>query len=92
MRKSSEKFLIKASGMFDIPSDIIAGQPRIEISGNRELLIENHGGILEYGDNEIDINAGSLIVRVKGNGLQLRAMNPGAISLDGLILSVEFVL
>ena len=86
------KILLKASDMFDVSADIIAGRSRIEITGNRELLIENHGGIIEYGETEIDINAGELIVRIRGDGLQIRAMNAGAISLSGVILSVEFVL
>ena len=83
--------LERAAGALDLPPDVIAGLPRLEIAGCRQLLMENHQGILEYGDEEICINGGQVIVRVKGQNLELRAMNTDDLSLEGLIFSVEFL-
>ena len=55
------------------------------------MLIENHGGILEYGPDEIDINSSGVIIRIVGNGLQIRAMTQTELSIRGLILGVEFI-
>ncbi len=81
----------KAAGILDLPPDLVAGLPRLEIMGCRRLLLENHRGILEYGDREIDINGGQVVVKVKGEGLELRAMNATELSLEGTIFAVEFV-
>jgi sporulation protein YqfC len=83
--------LIRAAEMLDLPGEVVAGLARIEITGGREVLIENHGGILEYGPDEIDINSSGVIIRIVGNGLQIRAMTQTELSIRGLILGVEFI-
>jgi len=83
--------LIRAAEMFDLPGEVVAGLARIEITGGREVLIENHSGILEYGPDEIDINSNGVIIRILGQGLEIRAMNQNEISIRGLVLGVEFI-
>lgn len=81
----------KTADLLDLPADVVAGLPRVEILGCRQMLMENHKGILEYGDKAIDINGGQVVVKVRGDHLELRAMNASALSLEGVIFSVEFV-
>ncbi len=83
--------LEKAADIFDLPVDVLADLPKLEISGCRNLLMENHQGILEYGTEEIDIGGGKVIVKVKGQDLELRSMNANALTISGLIFSVEFI-
>ena len=85
-----ETFLEKTSAALDIPSDILTGLPRIELLGDRELRMENHKGILAYGSEEIHISGGKLVVRVRGSGLELRAMDPAQLLITGHIAAVEF--
>lgn len=83
--------LMRATRAFDLPADVMAGLPRIELIGKEELRMEQHRGILAYGTEEIHISGGKLVVRVKGRGLELRAMNPTELLITGEILSVELV-
>jgi sporulation protein YqfC len=83
--------LMKAAEMLDLPGEVVAGVARIEITGGREIIIENHGGILEYGPNEIDVNSDGVILRIQGDGLEIRAMTATELSIRGMVLSVEFV-
>ncbi len=83
--------LMKAAELFDLPGEVVAGVARIEITGGREVMIENHGGILEFGPNEIDVNSGGVILRIRGDELEIRAMTATELSVRGLVLSVEFV-
>ena len=46
-----EGLLEKTAEVFDLPGDVVAGLPRIELTGSRELRMENHKGILSYGDD-----------------------------------------
>lgn len=85
-----ESFLEKTSAMLDLPGDVMAGLPRIELLGDRELRMEYHKGILAYGTQEIHISGGKLVVRVRGDGLELRSMNPTQLLITGQILSVDF--
>lgn len=85
-----ESLLERASQALDIPSDAMAGLPRIELLGDRELRMEYHKGILAYGTEEIHISGGKLVVRVRGSGLELRSMNPTELLITGQILSLDF--
>jgi sporulation protein YqfC len=85
-----ESLLERASQALDIPADAVAGMPRIELVGDRELRMEYHKGILAYGTDEIHISGGKLVVRVRGTGLELRSMDPTQLLITGQILSLDF--
>ena len=85
-----ETFLEKTSAALDLPGNLLTGLPRIELVGDRELRMESHKGILAYGSEEIHISGGRLVVRVRGAGLELRAMDPAELLITGHIAAVEF--
>ena len=85
-----ESLLERASQALDLPGDALAGMPRIELLGDRELRMEYHRGILAYVTKEIHISGGKLVVRVRGTGLELRSMNPAELLITGQILSLDF--
>ena len=84
-----EGLLEKTAELFDLPADALAGLPKVELVGDRELRIENHRGILAYGTEEIHISGGKLIVKVRGRGLTLRAMNASELLITGEIAGVD---
>ncbi|MPM79834.1 hypothetical protein SDC9_126876 [bioreactor metagenome] len=84
-----ESLLEKTAHTFDLPADAVAGLPRVELLGDRELRMENHKGILAYGREEIHVSGGRLIVRITGTELELRAMNAGELLITGHICTVE---
>lgn len=83
--------LERASRALDMPGDVVAGLPRLELIGDGELRMESHRGILAYGPEEIHISGGKLVVMVRGSGLELRAMNPTELLITGRIAAVELV-
>ena len=87
--KKREGLLEKTAEVFDLPGDVVAGLPRIEITGSRELRMENHKGILAYGTEEIHISGGSYIVKVTGEALELRAMTGLELLITGHITGVQ---
>ena len=48
-------------------------------------------GILSYGTEQIDVGAGSLILRVRGQNLTLRSMTDSEVRIFGKIDTVEYV-
>ena len=87
-KRKKEGLLERTAQVFDIPGQA-AGLPRVEMTGRHELRMENHRGILAYGREEIIVSGGKLLVKVKGEGLELRAMTAGELRITGTILSVE---
>ena len=86
-----EGILLRASKLFDLPADALAGAPRVEIVGDGELRMGPHRGILAYGPDEIHISGGSMVVAVRGRGLELRAMTPEELLITGTIMAIEFM-
>ena len=86
-----EGLLLRASKLFDLPADALAGVPRVEVVGDGELRMAPHRGILAYGPEEIHMSGGSLVVLVRGSGLELRAMTPEELLITGTVTAVEFM-
>ena len=88
-KKRRESLLEKTAEVFDLPGDVVAGLPRVELLGDHQLRMENHRGILAYGTEEILVSAGSYVVRVKGEGLELRSMNGVELLITGRVRGVS---
>lgn len=83
--------LAAAAELFDLPADIVAGLPRLEMVGSRQLYLERHTGLLAYTEERIDANTSAGVLRVRGEGLTLLAMTAGALRIGGRIDAVEWV-
>ena len=83
--------LTTVAELFDLPADVVAGLPHVELMGNRQFYMERHRGILSYSGEEIDINGDGMIVRVYGKGLELVSMTGDALRIQGTIARVEWV-
>ena len=84
-----EGLLERTAHLFDLPTDVVAGVPRLELVGTGELRMEHHKGILAYGDQEIHISGGAYVVKVTGEGLELRAMTGMELLITGRISGVQ---
>lgn len=65
--------------------------PRIEIWGDRRVSIENHEGILEYGQEVMRIKCGRMVVKISGEDLELLNATLTDLSVTGRIISVELL-
>lgn len=73
-----------------IIESLTAGKPRVEITGNEKVLIENHKGIMEYDENIMRIKCGGCEVRITGIDLTLTALSMDELAVIGTIAAVEF--
>ena len=80
-----------AAELFDLPPDLVAGLPHIEVVGNTHFYMERHKGIMSYSGEEIDINGEKCIVRVYGENLELTAMTGDQLRIQGNISKIEWV-
>ncbi|MBD9204080.1 MAG: hypothetical protein EGQ29_05765 [Clostridiales bacterium] len=75
----------------ELPVNIAAGVARIELLGNRELYMDRHRGVLAYTTEAVDVNGGGVVVRVRGQGLQLLVMTEQELRITGKISGIELV-
>ena len=89
--RKKNQLLTEAAEMFDLPADVLAGLPHVELVGNRQFYMERHRGIISYSDTTIDINGDQLLIRVHGQGLALVSMTDNALRIKGEISKIEWV-
>lgn len=77
--------------LFDLPADVVAGLPRLEMVGSRQLYVEHHAGILAYSEEQIDVNTSAGVLRIRGERLSLLAMTAEELRIGGSIAAVEWV-
>lgn len=93
MNKSKDKkqgFLEYLSVKAELPSDVIAGDVRVELRGRHCLFIQGCRRIQKYSPEHITVNLRSDNMSVKGERLVCTSYHAGAVSIEGLIVSVSF--
>ena len=75
----------------ELPPEITLGLPLTTVTGSGELVVENCGGIIEFGEERIKIKAKGCIIKIVGWDLTVKHITDGSICVAGRIGSVEFV-
>lgn len=81
----------EAMERMELPVNLAAGVARLELLGNRELYMDRHRGVLSYTTETIDVNGGTVVVRVKGQDLRLLVMTGQELRITGVIRQIELV-
>ncbi|MBP3435572.1 MAG: YabP/YqfC family sporulation protein [Clostridia bacterium] len=74
-----------------LPDGVLTTLPRMELSGNRRILIEGCKGIVEYDEDRICLRTEVGTVRFLGRSLYMHRLNPACAVITGRLLSVEFL-
>ena len=69
MSEHSKQTTNKIISTLDLPKDLFLGLSNISLSGNREIYISNHKGILSYGQEEMVIMIKDYQLLIKGKSL-----------------------
>ena len=85
-----EKIIDSITRSLDLPQEAVSGYAHIELSGNREAIIEGCQGVLEYSDCLIALNTGKLTVRICGCDLTIVSMQNGQAIIKGTITGVDY--
>ena len=81
----------KTSRLLDLPADGVAGVPKVELLGDRELYLENYKGILSYGKEELHVDGGAWVLRISGRDLEIKAMRERELRIFGGVSKLEIL-
>ena len=79
----------KLTARLALPGELLDGVPRLTLTGGGQVLVENHGELLSYSDELVEVGCGRLRLRIRGEGLLLRAMDREELLVTGRIFCVE---
>jgi len=91
MSEHSKQTTKKLIETLDLPQDLFLGLPNIAISGNKEMYISNHRGILSYGQEEMIVLVKEYQIRIQGKNLNIISYTKEDLTIQGYISSLEFI-
>ncbi|MFD3157584.1 sporulation protein YqfC [Haloimpatiens sp. FM7330] len=74
----------------ELPRDIILDLPKIIITGDNEITIENHKGIVLFEEKIIKINSTIGVISVIGNKFEILFIGGSTITLSGKFKSIVY--
>jgi len=84
-QKVAKRIKQKFNDIADLPKEISLDYSRMVLLGNKEFVIENYKGIVEYDNNIIRLNTLSGIISIEGNGLVINEISDDDVSVEGII-------
>ncbi|WP_050606828.1 sporulation protein YqfC [Clostridium niameyense] len=90
MKKKFYKTRQTMAETFDLPKDVILDMPRIIITGDKEITIENHRGVVVFEDEQVKVNSGIGLISIYGNNFEILFMGGSTITLGGIFKSVIY--
>lgn len=74
----------------DLPRDVILNMPKITITGENEIIIENHKGVILFEETEIKINSNVGVISIYGTGFEILFMGGSTLTVNGKFKSVVY--
>lgn len=75
----------------DLPTGALVTTSRLELAGNRRVMIEGCRGVVEYAEDRICLRVAEGILRLMGRDLCMNCLNPACTVITGRVLSLEFL-
>ena len=73
-----------------LPRDMVLGEFKLSMTGNRELFIENYRGIAEYGEDAILLQTKGDILKISGKRLEIAYYTNEDMKISGFIANIQF--
>lgn len=89
-RRSRRGRLQRLAGMLEIPPDVVLDWPRITMLGNKQLLVENHKGIIEYTGVFVRIKLTHGELAVTGNDLVIGSLQAEQLLVEGTVTDIKY--
>lgn len=83
-------FQQQVANFLDIPRDLLMDLPKLVLTGDVQLSIENHRGILAYTAEVVRVSTTIGELEVTGLDLTLKNILPDEIMIEGRIKTIAF--
>ena len=70
--------------------ELFSGTLRVTVWGRRQVMVEQHRGLLGYSEDLIEVGGGKMRVRIVGRNMFLTAMDRETLVITGNITAVEY--
>lgn len=71
-------------------SEIFVDEPKIEMLGNREIIVDGCKGVVEYGENLIKLSLRESVLSLSGDNLIIKSFDSNIAVICGEICEISF--
>jgi sporulation protein YqfC len=89
-RRGRRTSLQRLAGLLEIPQDIVLDLPRITMLGNKQLLVENHKGLIEYTGALVRIKLSHGELAVTGSDLVIGNFQAEQLLVEGTLTDIKY--
>ena len=89
-KERKKQFQQQVANFLDIPRDLLMDLPKLVLTGDVQLSIENHRGILAYTTEVVRVSTTIGDLEVTGLDLTLKNILPDEIMVEGRIKTIAF--
>lgn len=87
MARKKEKNQLKKN----LVSEFFADEPKIEMLGNREMIVDGCKGVVEYNETLIKLSLGESVLSLSGDNLIIKSFDSSVAVISGQICDISFV-
>ncbi len=87
MARKKEKNQLKKN----LVSEFFVDEPKIEMLGNREMIVDGCKGVVEYNETLIKLSLGENVLSVSGDNLIIKSFDSSVAVISGQICDISFV-
>lgn len=91
MRRWKKTIRKLAVNVLELPEDLVHGVPRMILTGDMQLSIENHKGVDLFNSDLLRLNLTEGKLEVAGRDLVIRTILKDEVLIDGVIERIEFI-
>jgi sporulation protein YqfC len=74
----------------DLPREVILNIPKITVTGDNEITIENHKGVVLFEKSEVKINSNVGLISISGGNFEILFMGGSTLTLSGKFKSILY--
>ncbi len=74
----------------ELPRDIVMNVPKITITGDNEITIENHKGISSFDNDKIKVNTKVGVITIRGKDFEILFLGGSTITVGGKFESITY--
>jgi sporulation protein YqfC len=74
----------------ELPRDVVLNVPKITITGDSEITIENHKGIILFEDKQIKVNSRVGLISIYGSNFEILFIGGSTLTISGKFKSVAY--
>ncbi len=89
-RRGRRTSLQRLAGLLELPQDIVLDMPRITMLGNKQLLVENHKGLIEYTGTLVRIKLSQGELAITGSDLVIGNFQAEQLLVEGTLTDIKY--